>query len=167
MPGDLLLPDTAFDICCVVPCVSVWVGAWVGGGVCACCRYAAAVFGDKVLKGLNGEPTFEYAYVQSSLTEASFFASKVRGPTLWLAEALSPEGQQQGCWFSHSLHCGHSSHQHLQCGTGAHAIPSSPMCTPLSRTRRAASGVLQQPRHVGPMCFHALGKQSKAVLWCV
>lgn len=41
--------------------------------------YAGAVFASSVLKGLNGEPNIvECSYVQSSVTELPFFASKVR-----------------------------------------------------------------------------------------
>jgi len=61
-------------------------------------RYAAAVFGDKVLKGLNGEKTFEYSYVQSQLTEVPFFASKVGcdlGPT-WVDLGPDPETSVRG-----------------------------------------------------------------------
>eukprot|EP00850_Spirogloea_muscicola_P006521 SM000031S11530 [mRNA] locus=s31:139894:142335:- [translate_table: standard] len=39
--------------------------------------YAGALFANSCLKGLNGETVTEYAYVQSSVTEAPFFASKV------------------------------------------------------------------------------------------
>ena len=42
------------------------------------CRYAGAVFGDACLKGLNGVPDIvECSYVQSTVTELPFFASKV------------------------------------------------------------------------------------------
>jgi hypothetical protein len=42
------------------------------------CRYAGAVFGDACLKGLNGVPDIvECSYVQSTITELPFFASKV------------------------------------------------------------------------------------------
>lgn len=41
--------------------------------------YAGAFFASSVLKGLNGEPNIvECSYVQSSVTELPFFASKVR-----------------------------------------------------------------------------------------
>lgn len=41
--------------------------------------YAAALFADACLRGLNGEPdVFEYSYVQSDITEVPFFSSKVR-----------------------------------------------------------------------------------------
>uniref|UniRef100_A0A3B6EGP6 Malate dehydrogenase n=1 Tax=Triticum aestivum TaxID=4565 RepID=A0A3B6EGP6_WHEAT len=41
--------------------------------------YAGAVFGDACLKGLNGVPDIvECSYVQSTVTELPFFASKVR-----------------------------------------------------------------------------------------
>jgi malate dehydrogenase len=41
--------------------------------------YAGAVFGDACLKGLNGVPDIvECSYVQSTITELPFFASKVR-----------------------------------------------------------------------------------------
>nr|CAD1824007.1 unnamed protein product [Ananas comosus var. bracteatus] len=41
--------------------------------------YAGAVFADACLKGLNGVPDIvECSYVQSSITELPFFASKVR-----------------------------------------------------------------------------------------
>lgn len=40
--------------------------------------YAAALFADSCLQGLNGKPTYEYTYVESTITEAPFFASKVK-----------------------------------------------------------------------------------------
>jgi len=40
--------------------------------------YAAALFADSCLRGLNGTPTYEYTYVDSTITEAPFFASKVK-----------------------------------------------------------------------------------------
>lgn len=43
-----------------------------------CCSYAGAVFADACLKGLNGIPDIvECTFVQSSVTELPFFASKV------------------------------------------------------------------------------------------
>ena len=45
-----------------------------------CCSYAGALFADACLKGLNGVPdVVECSYVQSSITELPFFASKVCG----------------------------------------------------------------------------------------
>ncbi|EAY99120.1 hypothetical protein OsI_21079 [Oryza sativa Indica Group] len=42
-------------------------------------RYAGAVFADACLKGLNGVPdVVECSFVQSTVTELPFFASKVR-----------------------------------------------------------------------------------------
>lgn len=42
------------------------------------CSYAGALFADACLKGLNGVPdVVECSYVQSSVTELPFFASKV------------------------------------------------------------------------------------------
>lgn len=40
--------------------------------------YAAALFADACLRGLNGQPSVECTYVESTLTDAPFFASKVR-----------------------------------------------------------------------------------------
>lgn len=41
-------------------------------------RYAGAVFADACLKGLNGAPdVVECTFVQSTVTELPFFASKV------------------------------------------------------------------------------------------
>mgnify|MGYP003702893177 CR=1 FL=1 len=41
-------------------------------------RYAGAVFADACLKGLNGVPdVVECSFVQSTVTELPFFASKV------------------------------------------------------------------------------------------
>lgn len=40
--------------------------------------YAAALFADSVLRGLNGTPTYEYTYVESTITEAAYFASKCK-----------------------------------------------------------------------------------------
>jgi len=43
------------------------------------CRYAGAVFAHACLKGLNGVPdVVECSFVQSTVTELPFFASKVR-----------------------------------------------------------------------------------------
>ncbi|GJP81189.1 hypothetical protein CLOP_g11356 [Closterium sp. NIES-67] len=54
--------------------------------------YAAAVFADSLLKAMNGAPNVvECTYVESTLTEARFFASKVRlGPSG--AEEILPLG---------------------------------------------------------------------------
>lgn len=42
------------------------------------CSYAGALFADACLKGLNGVPdVVECSFVQSSVTELPFFASKV------------------------------------------------------------------------------------------
>lgn len=42
------------------------------------CSYAGALFADACLKGLNGVPdVVECSFVQSSITELPFFASKV------------------------------------------------------------------------------------------
>ncbi|MBA0583118.1 hypothetical protein Gorai_013991 [Gossypium raimondii] len=42
-------------------------------------RYAGAIFADACLKGLNGVPdVVECSFVQSTVTELPFFASKVR-----------------------------------------------------------------------------------------
>lgn len=41
--------------------------------------YAAALFADACLRGLNGQPSIECTYVQSTVTDLPFFASKVRG----------------------------------------------------------------------------------------
>jgi hypothetical protein len=47
-------------------------------------RYAGAVFADACLKGLNGVPdVVECTFVQSTVTELPFFASKVRFSTNW------------------------------------------------------------------------------------
>lgn len=45
--------------------------------------YAGALFADACLRGLNGEPNVvECTYVESKITAARFFASKVRlGPS--------------------------------------------------------------------------------------
>lgn len=43
------------------------------------CSYAGALFADACLKGLNGVPdVVECSYVQSTVTELPFFASKVK-----------------------------------------------------------------------------------------
>lgn len=47
--------------------------------------FAGARLGAAVLKGLNGEPATECAYVMSSITELPYFASKV---------TFGPEGVQ-------------------------------------------------------------------------
>ena len=42
------------------------------------CSYAGAIFADACLKGLNGVPdVVECSFVQSTVTELPFFASKV------------------------------------------------------------------------------------------
>jgi malate dehydrogenase len=51
--------------------------------------YAGAIFADACLKGLNGVPdVVECSYVQSTITELPFFASKVRLGTEGVAEVL-------------------------------------------------------------------------------
>lgn len=40
--------------------------------------YAAALFADACLRGLNGSPTYECAYVESTLTDIPYFASRVK-----------------------------------------------------------------------------------------
>jgi len=46
-----------------------------------CGSYAGALFADACLKGLNGVPNVvECSFVQSTITELPFFASKVRVP---------------------------------------------------------------------------------------
>lgn len=46
--------------------------------------YAGALFADACLKGLNGVPdVVECSFVQSSITELPFFASKVIGYVLF------------------------------------------------------------------------------------
>ena len=49
--------------------------------------YAAARFAESCLRGMNGEPVFECAYVESSVVEGlPFFASKVK---------LGPQGAEE------------------------------------------------------------------------
>ncbi|KAM7251171.1 hypothetical protein ACFE04_023054 [Oxalis oulophora] len=51
--------------------------------------YAGAIFADACLKGLNGVPdVVECSYVQSTVTELPFFASKVRLGTEGVAEVM-------------------------------------------------------------------------------
>lgn len=40
--------------------------------------YAAALFGDAVLRGLNGSTATECAYVDSDVTDVPYFATKVK-----------------------------------------------------------------------------------------
>ncbi len=40
--------------------------------------YAAALFADSCLRGLNGTPTIECTYVESAVTDAPYFASKCK-----------------------------------------------------------------------------------------
>lgn len=40
--------------------------------------YAAALFADSCLRGLNGIPTTECSYVDSNITDAPYFATKVK-----------------------------------------------------------------------------------------
>ncbi|GLJ55761.1 hypothetical protein SUGI_1197440 [Cryptomeria japonica] len=63
--------------------------------------YAGALFANACLKGLNGEPNVvECSYVQSTITELPFFASKVRLGKNGLEEVLGlgslSEFEQQG-----------------------------------------------------------------------
>lgn len=51
--------------------------------------YAAALFADAVLRGLNGQVATECTFVESSVTDLPFFASKVK---------LSTEGESPGGW---------------------------------------------------------------------
>ncbi|KAL0301224.1 UNVERIFIED_CONTAM: Malate dehydrogenase, mitochondrial [Sesamum radiatum] len=57
-----------------------WHGSlWDAVGAIASLCYAGAVFADACLKGLNGAPdVVECSFVQSTVTELPFFASKVR-----------------------------------------------------------------------------------------
>jgi hypothetical protein len=50
--------------------------------------YAAALFGDAVLRGLNGATATECAYVDSDVTDVPYFATKVK---------LGTEGECH-CW---------------------------------------------------------------------
>eukprot|EP00955_Chlamydomonas_euryale_P073890 361875-Chlamydomonas_euryale.AAC.12 len=40
--------------------------------------YAAALFADSCLRGLNGQPTVECTYVESTVTDAPYFATKCK-----------------------------------------------------------------------------------------
>lgn len=40
--------------------------------------YAAALFGDAVLRGLNGSTATECAYVESDVTDSPYFATKIK-----------------------------------------------------------------------------------------
>lgn len=51
--------------------------------------YAGALFADSCLRGLNGEDgVWDYSYVESDVTDAPFFASKVD---------LGPDGEGSPC----------------------------------------------------------------------
>ena len=55
--------------------------------------YAAALFADAVLRGLNGSTATECAYVDSDVTDVPYFATKVK---------LGTEGERGGavcCFF--------------------------------------------------------------------
>jgi hypothetical protein len=53
-------------------------------GLITVCSYAGAIFADACLKGLNGVPdVVECSYVQSTVTDLPFFASKVIGLNLY------------------------------------------------------------------------------------
>ena len=61
--------------------------------LCTLQAYAAARFSESVLRGLEGEPdVYEAAYVESTVTELPYFATKVRlGPSG--AEEVPPLGK--------------------------------------------------------------------------
>lgn len=54
--------------------------------------YAGALFADSCLRGLNGNPTVECTYVESTVTDSPYFASKVK---------LSTEGEWSGVCTTH------------------------------------------------------------------
>jgi hypothetical protein len=58
--------------------------------------YAAALFADAVLRGLNGAPATECTYVESDVTDVPFFATKCKLGTEG-ACAAQHEGCSSGC----------------------------------------------------------------------
>jgi len=54
--------------------------------------YAAALFADSVLRGLNGTPTMEYTYIESSITDLPYFASKCKLSTEGVEKVYEPSG---------------------------------------------------------------------------
>ena len=79
--------------------------------------YAAALFADSCLRGLNGTPTVECTYVESTVTDAPFFASRVKlstegeGAAGGAARACLTgggewHGQAGGRVAGHQAHCG-------------------------------------------------------------
>jgi malate dehydrogenase len=55
--------------------------------------YAAALFADACLRGMNGATATECTYVESDVTDLPFFATKVKlgteGECAWLARSAS------------------------------------------------------------------------------
>jgi len=64
--------------------------------------YAAALFADACLRGLNGATATECTYVESDVTDLPYFSTKVKLGTegecqyMWLGIAAV------GCWHQHS-----------------------------------------------------------------
>jgi malate dehydrogenase len=75
--------------------------------VCACVllqgsatlsmAYAAALFADACLRGMNGATATECTYVESEVTDLPFFATKVK---------LGTEGERRMCCWRRT-ECGH------------------------------------------------------------
>lgn len=63
---------TGCIVCCVL-CMCV-----LQGSATLSMAYAAALFGDAVLRGLNGATATECAYVESDVTSVPYFATKVK-----------------------------------------------------------------------------------------
>lgn len=81
--------------------------------------YAAALFADSCLRGLNGTPTIECTYVDSNVTDAPYFASKCK---------LSTEGGcgRSGMGDARCTSCGSQAEATAAVIQGAMAMPVWP-----------------------------------------
>jgi hypothetical protein len=84
---------------CVAECACL-----EGGLFLSTQAYAAARFSESVLRGLEGEPdVYEAAYVESTVTELPYFASKVRLGLPWrIQSCISPVETDCMCIQNHA-----------------------------------------------------------------
>lgn len=102
----------------------VCVPDFLQGSATLSMAYAAALFGDAVLRGLNGATATECAYVESDVTDVPYFATKVKlgtegewglpeasgsgrkGHQMWRAMCLAmPAAMRTSLWAQGMLRC--------------------------------------------------------------
>lgn len=76
-PANMPTLTPTFVMCVPAACVCV-CRLPVQGSATLSMAYAAALFGDAVLRGLNGATATECAYVESDVTDVPYFATKVK-----------------------------------------------------------------------------------------